>query len=167
MLGALSLASRANRRTGANLSVDGQLGLGIPAGNNGRYAEWPYTRVERVCLNVASHAVGERRGRNGGLVELPPLRRLVTGSGDEVATVGEETRRHDAHVAVNGRYALVGTRLDQLAADELLESEHNTILAPDAQSCAAVLYRLDCILDLEVATVGREDRVGKVVACAY
>lgn len=74
---------------------------------------------------------------------------------------------HDAHVAVHGRYPLIGPRLEQLACDELLQCEHDSVLAPYADRRATVLDRLDCILDLEVATVGRKDRVGQVVACAY
>jgi hypothetical protein len=55
---------------------------------------------------------------------------------------------YDAHVPVYGCYPLVRACLEQLARDELLQCQHDSILAPYADSCAAVLYRLDCILDL-------------------
>ena len=84
-----------------------------------------------------------------------------------MATVGEEAGGDDAHVPVDCCYPLVRACLQQLAGDELLERHHDAVLAPDTNRCAAVLYRLDCILDLEIATVGREDRVGQVIACAY
>jgi hypothetical protein len=53
------------------------------------------------------------------------------------------------------------------AADELLESEYDAILALNANRCATVLDRLDRVFDLEVSTIGGEDRVGQVVARAY
>lgn len=84
-----------------------------------------------------------------------------------MATVGEETRRDYAHVPVYSCYPLVRTRLEELAADELFEGEHDAIFALDTNRRAAVFYCLDRVFDLKVATVGREDRVGQVVACAY
>jgi hypothetical protein len=92
---------------------------------------------------------------------------LVAGAGDEVATIGEETGRHNAHVAVHSCYPLVRAGLEQLAADELLQSEYDAILALDADRCATILYCLNRVFDLEVSTVGREDRVGQVVTCTY
>jgi hypothetical protein len=92
---------------------------------------------------------------------------FIAGAGDEVATVGEETRRYNAHVTIHRCYPLIRAGLEELAADELLESKYDAILALDADRCATVLYRLDCVFDLEVTTVGREDRVRQVVACTY
>lgn len=59
---------------------------------------------------------------------------------------GEAT--HDAHVAVDGCYPLVGALLEELAADDLLESEDNTVLAANADCRASILYRLLGIFDL-------------------
>ena len=118
-------------------------------------------------MGIASHAVGKRRGGDGCLVKLPPLGCLVAGAGDEVATIGEETGRHNAHVAVHSCYPLVRAWLEELAADELLESEYDAILALNANRCATVLDRLDRVFDLEVSTIGGEDRVGQVVTRAY
>jgi hypothetical protein len=92
---------------------------------------------------------------------------FIAGAGDEVATVGEETGRYDAHITVYGCYPLVRAWLEELAADELLESEYDAILALNANRCATVLDRLDRVFDLEVSTIGGEDRVGQVVTRAY
>jgi len=73
---------------------------------------------------------------------------LVASSGDEVATIRKETGGDDAHVPVDCCYPLVRACLQQLAGDELLERQDDAVLAPDTDCCAAVLYRLDCILDL-------------------
>jgi hypothetical protein len=55
---------------------------------------------------------------------------------------------HNAHVAVDGRYPLVCSGLEQLAGDELLQRQYNTILAPDSDCCASVLDCLDCVFNL-------------------
>jgi hypothetical protein len=62
---------------------------------------------------------------------------------------------------------LVGSRLEQLAGDHLLDCQHNTIFTPDANRCSAILYRLGCIFDLEVSSIWREDGVGEIVARTY
>jgi hypothetical protein len=62
---------------------------------------------------------------------------------------------------------LVGTLLEQLGGDDLLDGQNDALLAPDADRCAAILDRLDRVLNLEITAVGREDGVGKVVARAY
>jgi predicted glycoside hydrolase/deacetylase ChbG (UPF0249 family) len=92
---------------------------------------------------------------------------LIAGAGDKVATVGEKTGRYDAHITIHSSYPLVRTWLEELAADKLLESEYDAILALDADRCATVLDRLDRVFDLEVPTIGGEDRVGQVVARTY
>jgi hypothetical protein len=68
---------------------------------------------------------------------------------------------------VDGGDALVGVGLEQLGCDDLLDSQHDAVLAPDADGGAAVLDGLDGVLDLEVAPIGGEDGVGEVVARAY
>lgn len=60
---------------------------------------------------------------------------------------------------IDGGDALVGAMLEQLGRDHLLDGQHDAVLAPDADRGAAVLDRLDGILDLEVAAVGGEDGV--------
>lgn len=65
---------------------------------------------------------------------------------------------------VNCSNTLVCSSLQQLACDDLLNSQNYAILAPNANRGSAVLYRLDCIFDLEVPTVGREYRVREIVA---
>lgn len=62
--------------------------------------------------------------------------------------VGPSCGAYNAHIPVDGGYPLVGARLEQLAGDEFLESQHHTVLAPYADRCAAVLDCLDCIFDL-------------------
>jgi hypothetical protein len=48
---------------------------------------------------------------------------------------------------------LVGSRLQQLAGNDLLDRKNNAIFTPDANGSTTVLYRLDCILDLEISAV--------------
>jgi hypothetical protein len=74
---------------------------------------------------------------------------------------------HHADIPVHRRYPLIRILLQQLARDQLLQRQDDTILTPDADGCAAVLHRLDCVLDLEVAAIGREDGVGEIVSRAY
>lgn len=62
---------------------------------------------------------------------------------------------------------LVSARLQQLRCDDLLDRENNTVLTPDTDRGAPILYRLDCIFDLEVAAVGRKDGIGKIVTSSY
>lgn len=89
----LLLASSSDRRTAADLAVNLRGLFAIPATNDGRHAERAHARVEGVRLDEAAHAVGERSGLDGALVHLPPLRSLVTSSGNEVASVRNETGR--------------------------------------------------------------------------
>lgn len=70
-------------------------------------------------------------------------------------------------MTIDGTDALVGASLGQLRGDHLLRSEDDALVAADADRCAAVLYRLDGVLDLKVATIWREDGVEQVVARAY
>lgn len=70
-------------------------------------------------------------------------------------------------MSVNSRYPLVRIFLQQLAGDQLLQRKHHAVLAPYANRRAAVLNCLHCVFDLEVASIGREDRVGKIIASAY
>ena len=68
---------------------------------------------------------------------------------------------------VNRGDPLVCVGLEQLRGDDLLDGQDDAIAASDTDRGATVLDSLDGILDLEVTAVGREDRVGQVVACAY
>lgn len=72
MLCTILLAPGTDAGPGADLAVNRQLGFRVPASQNGGYAKRPHTRVESICLDVASHAVGERRGGDRGLVEIAP-----------------------------------------------------------------------------------------------
>jgi hypothetical protein len=49
--------------------------------------------------------------------------------------------------------AFVCSGLQQLAGNNLLDRKNNTIFTPDANRGTAVLYRLDCILDLEISAI--------------
>jgi len=55
---------------------------------------------------------------------------------------------YDAHIPVYRCYPFVCASLQQLAADELLESKNDAILALDANCRTTVLDCLDCIFDL-------------------
>jgi len=52
-------------------------------------------------------------------------------------------------MTIHRRDSLIRTGLHQLACDDLLNRQHNTILAPDANSCTSVLNSLDGILNLK------------------
>lgn len=69
-------------------------------------------------------------------------------------------------MGVDGGDPLVGARLLELGCDHLLDGEDNTVLATDADGCASILDGLNSVLDLEIATIGREDGVEQVVTCA-
>jgi hypothetical protein len=62
-----------------------------------------------------------------------------------------------AHMSVNCSNAFVGSRLQQLARNDLLNRQNNTIFTPNANRGATVLYRLDCILDLEISAIWGEN----------
>ena len=62
---------------------------------------------------------------------------------------------------------LVGTSLQQLTSDHFLNCEHDTIFAPNANGGSTIFYGFDRIFDLEVASIGREDRVGEIVTRTY
>ena len=74
---------------------------------------------------------------------------------------------YNSQVSIDGGDALVGVGLEQLRGDDLLDGQDDAVAATDADRGAAIFDGLDGVLDLEVAAVGREDRVGQVVACAY
>lgn len=74
---------------------------------------------------------------------------------------------YNSQVTVNGGNALVGTGLPQLGGHDLFDGKNDAILAPDTDGRATVLDGLYGVLDLEVAAIGGEDGVGKIVARAY
>lgn len=74
---------------------------------------------------------------------------------------------YDADVLVDRHDPLVGIFLQQLGCDKLLQCQHNPVFAPDADRSASILYRLDCIFDLEVSSIGGEDGIRQVITCAY
>lgn len=69
----------------------------------------------------------------------------------------ENIETYCTHMSVNCCNAFVGSGLQQLARNDLLNRQNNTIFTPNTNGGAAVLYRLDCILDLEISTVWGED----------
>jgi hypothetical protein len=85
----------------------------------------------------------ERRsdGRRGGDLRRPGAREQTIGHSPETDT-------YNSNIAIHCCYPLVGSGLEEFACDELFQSEHDTIFAPDAHRRAAVLYRLDCVFDL-------------------
>lgn len=67
------------------------------------------------------------------------------------ASLAEEGRMgcsHNADVAINSRDSLIRPGLEELAADDFLHGQDDTVLASNADSCAAVLDCLHGILDL-------------------
>jgi hypothetical protein len=95
-------------------------------------------------------------------------------SGGVLGKVGNATEgngcgreAYNAQVSIDCCDALVGALFEELGCDDLLDGQHDAVLAPDADRGAAVLDRLHGVLDLEVAAIGGEDGVGEIVACAY
>ena len=70
-------------------------------------------------------------------------------------------------MSVNSCDALVCSRLQQLAGNELLNCENNSVLAPDADGSVAVLDCLHGVLDLKVASIWGEDGVLEIVTRTY
>lgn len=63
-------------------------------------------------------------------------------------------------MAINGRNSLIRPGLEELAGDDFLHGQDDTVLASNTDSCAAVLDCLYGILDLKA---GR--RVSCIEAC--
>lgn len=57
-------------------------------------------------------------------------------------------RSYHTDVPIDSRYSFVCARFQQLARDQLLQSEDDAVFASYANCCAAILYRLDCVFDL-------------------
>lgn len=55
---------------------------------------------------------------------------------------------HNPNVAINSRNSLIRPGLEELAADDFLHGQDDTVLASNADSCAAVLDRFYGVLDL-------------------
>ena len=70
-------------------------------------------------------------------------------------------------MSVDGANPLIGAGLEKLGSYDFLHGEDYTIFASDPYGGSSIFYRLDCVLDLEIATVRREDGVEQVVARSY
>lgn len=57
-------------------------------------------------------------------------------------------RAYNSDMTIHRRDSLIRTGLQELASDDLFHCQHNTVLAPDADSCASVLDSLDGIFNL-------------------
>jgi hypothetical protein len=64
---------------------------------------------------------------------------------------------YGTHVSVDCCDPLIGSSLQQLACDDLLNCEHNTIFASNSNRRSTILNCLYCVFDLEVSAIGRED----------
>lgn len=62
--------------------------------------------------------------------------------------LGERDRAYNSDMTIHRRDSLIRTGLQELASDDLFHCQHNTVLAPDADSCASVLDSLDGIFNL-------------------
>ena len=83
----LRLASGAHLWATAHRAVDADLGLGIPAADDGGDAEGAHGIVEGVGLHVGTHAVGEGGGGDGRFVGAPPAGGLIPRAAHEVAAI--------------------------------------------------------------------------------
>jgi hypothetical protein len=59
-----------------------------------------------------------------------------------------ERHAYNTHIPIHCCYPLVRFRLEQLAGNELLQGEHDTILAPYSDGCTTAFHCLDRIFDL-------------------
>lgn len=114
--------------------------------------------MPRRALEIRS-ACRRVKGQNG------PICAPVSSSSFPSLIVSMPT--HHTDIAIHSCYPLVGILLEQSACHELLESQHNAILAANSNGGAAVLNGLDCVFYLEVSAIGGEDGVGKIVARSY
>ena len=57
---------------------------------------------------------------------------------------------YNTNIPILRCYPLVCFRFQQLASNELLQGEHDSVLAPYSDSCTAILHCLDRIFDLEL-----------------
>lgn len=64
---------------------------------------------------------------------------------------------YSTHVSVDCCDTLIGPSLQQLACNDFLHREHNTIFASNSNRGSTILNSLYCIFDLEVSAIGRED----------
>jgi hypothetical protein len=113
---------------------------------------------------VQTNAVGESGSGNGCFPGVAPGGGFVAGYRYKVSSIGDKTRcdllisifhclesTYHSNMSIHCCNSLVCSGLQKLAGNELLQCEHNTILAPDPNSSAAILYRLACIFDLLVS----------------
>ncbi len=70
-------------------------------------------------------------------------------------------------MSVDRSNTLVGSWLKQLAGDDFFNRKNNTIFTPNSNGGTTILYRLDCIFDLEISAIRRENRVREIVARTY
>jgi hypothetical protein len=71
--------------------------------------------------------------------------------------IKSEATTYCAHVSINCCNTLIGSGLQQLACDDLLNRKNNAIFAPDSNRSSTVFDCLNCIFDLEVSPIRRED----------
>lgn len=122
---------------------------------------------QAVCMVCSLRCGGE--GGEAGCWLLPRRRSKLDDESRPPNNRGIEieNKTYNAQMPVDCRNALVGALLEQLGCDNLLRRQHDAVLAADADRGAAVLNCLYGIFDLEVAAIGGENGVGKIVACSY
>lgn len=84
-----------------------------------------------------------------GLIQSKSSKRLVSlglATLDKSFLVGMKT--YHAKVPIYRRYSLVGSGLQKLACDDLLNSQHDSIFTPDADRGSTILDGFSCIFDL-------------------
>ena len=73
---------------------------------------------------------------------------------------------YHANMSIDGRYPIVRTRFQQLAGQDFLDGQDDTIITSNANDGSTILDRFHGVFDLEIAAIRGEDGVGKVIACA-
>mmetsp|Transcript_627 Transcript_627/g.2029 ORF Transcript_627/g.2029 Transcript_627/m.2029 type:complete len:226 (-) Transcript_627:161-838(-) len=126
-------------------------------------AEGPHGPVQREHVEVVRHAIGEDLSGDPVAVEGEVLRALLARAGDDRPRVrGEPGTRHPG-VAVDRGDPSVRPGDEHLEREELLDAQHDAVLALDPEREPAVVHRLARVVHLEDLPVGGVRRRGEVV----
>jgi len=80
-----------------------------------------------------------------------------------VSSIWQQSGGDNADVPIHCSYSLVCIGFEEFGGYDLFYRENDTMLGADADAGTAVFDRFNCIFDLEVAAVGRKDRIGEIV----
>jgi hypothetical protein len=81
-----------------------------------------------------------------------------------VPSIWQQSGCDDANVSIHRSYSFVRIRFKEFGGYDLFYSEDDAMLGADANTGPAVFDCFNGVFDLEVAAVGRKDRIGEIVA---